>query len=257
MQPVRSSSQERHMSDLRNMSVRELICALSQVEDEIRNARPPTLAPGAGDTATSEQPHDLATLVAHEQQISHELRRRRNVGRTRPAEGPIRHTWRCELCMKTQTIKGRGPCTARPRHRWLAPGFDKPRAAVSFNLKHRSLVARAIQLHVQQRHHRQKVVSSITSVPAPDDEYALRITGHTNTAKIKTGKSTTKPINRLRSMSRSPDAVPKDETRQPIHQEDQQRDPSQAEHGRTALPDSNAPLLSAIIPPLGTAAIAA
>src|SRR4051794_36234359 len=73
---------EAAMTALCNMSIRELIYALSQVEDAIRLARlpepsTPTAEPSA-DSASAWD--DIGQLAAYEQRIVAELRRRRRLG---------------------------------------------------------------------------------------------------------------------------------------------------------------------------------
>ncbi len=60
---------------LTDMTVRELMMSLSQVEDAIRQAR--FLPLGVADETTPSAAEDLAVLAGYEQRIVHELRRRR------------------------------------------------------------------------------------------------------------------------------------------------------------------------------------
>jgi hypothetical protein len=67
------------MTPVRDLSLRELLYALAQVEDAIRQARlpPAPTTPAAVDVETEWA--DIGALAAYEQEIVSELRRRRRL----------------------------------------------------------------------------------------------------------------------------------------------------------------------------------
>jgi hypothetical protein len=75
---VRSTKSGQTMDELRSMTVRELIMALSQVEEAIRQARTRGWKEDAPDMAAA----DLAVLALRGDQIVHELRSRSSAGRS-------------------------------------------------------------------------------------------------------------------------------------------------------------------------------